>query len=75
MPWRVVAMPLKSGPSQSVISSNIEEMLRKYKRTGKIGNTHPKSIAEARKIAAAAAYTKAHRRKAIEGRVRSEGRN
>lgn len=52
-------MPLKSGKSQDTKSSNIEEMLHKYKQTGKIGNISPKNMAHARKIAAAAAYRKA----------------
>jgi hypothetical protein len=34
-------------------------MLRKYKETGKIGNTRPANMEEARRIAAAAAYAKA----------------
>lgn len=54
-------MPLKGGTSQSAVSSNIQEMLRKYKETGKIGNTHPSSMEEARRIAAAAAYARARK--------------
>ncbi len=50
-------MPLKGGKSQ--VSQNIAEMMRSYKKTGKIGNTTPKNKAHAAKIAAAAAYKKA----------------
>lgn len=52
-------MPLKSGKSQSTISSNIREMLHKYKKKGSIGHTEPSSMKKARAIAAAAAYRKA----------------
>jgi hypothetical protein len=52
-------MPLKPGGARETISGNIAEMLRSWKRTGKIGNTSPRSMKEARRIAAAAAYTKA----------------
>jgi len=51
-------MPLKFGGSSKVRSTNIEEMMRKFKRTGKIGNTKPRSAAHAQKIAAAAAFEK-----------------
>ena len=47
-----------------MISANIAEMIRSWRRTGKIGNTHPKSAEEARKIAARIAYEKAGRSKA-----------
>ncbi len=49
-------MPLKSGKKN--LSSNIAEMMRSYKETGKIGNTTPKNKKHAAKIAAAAAYKK-----------------
>jgi hypothetical protein len=53
-------MPLKSGKSQKVISANIKEMLHDVKSgDGKIGNVKPKSMAQARKVAAAVAYRKA----------------
>jgi len=51
-------MPLKKGKGQGTISKNIQEMLRSYKETGKIGNTTPKNKKHAAKIAAAAAYRK-----------------
>lgn len=56
-----MTVPLKGGTSQASISSNIEEMLHKYKQTGRIGNTRPGSMAEARRIATAAAYAKARK--------------
>jgi len=52
-------MPLSSGNSRQTIESNIREMLKSWKESGKIGNTSPKTMAEARRIAAAAAYNKA----------------
>ncbi len=55
----VMPVPLKGGTSQASISANIEEMLRSYKETGRIGNTRPANMEEARRIAAAAAYSKA----------------
>jgi hypothetical protein len=55
-----MTMLLKKG---KVIGSNIKEMLHKYKLTGKIGNTRPKSMKQATRIAAAAAFSKARKRK------------
>lgn len=56
-------MPLKSGKSQKTISKNIGEMLGKYKKTGKIGTSKPKSMKAAVAQASAAAYTKAGKSK------------
>jgi len=56
-------MPLRPGKSRKTISANIREMVRKYERTGKIGNTMPKSKQQAVRIAAAAAYRKARQGK------------
>jgi hypothetical protein len=56
-------MSLKKGSSQKIISANIAEMIRSWKKTHKIGNTRPKTLAEAREIATAAAYRKAGRNK------------
>lgn len=52
-------MPLKRGGTSTVISRNIEEVLSKYKQTGKIGNVTPRNMAHAKRIASAAAYRKA----------------
>ena len=51
-------MPLKPGKKNR--ASNIREMLHKWKQTGRIGNTTPKSAEHARRIAVAAAYSKSH---------------
>ena len=52
-------MPLKPGKSAKVHGSNVGEMMRSWKKTGKIGNTRPKTMAQAERIANAAAYSKA----------------
>jgi hypothetical protein len=52
-------MPLKSGAGHATISHNIAELMAAYASTGMIGNTTPKSLAHAKKIATAIAYNKA----------------
>ena len=52
-------MPLKQGKSQKVVSSNIGEMVRSYKKTGKIGTSKPKSKEKAIKQATAIALSTA----------------
>ena len=56
-------MPLKKGSSQKVISGNIGEMVRKYKKTGSIGTSKPASKAKAVKQAVAIALSKAGKSK------------
>lgn len=51
-------MPLISGKSEEAFRSNLSEMIRAYKTTGKIGNSSPKSLAKARKQALADAFEK-----------------
>jgi hypothetical protein len=53
-------MPLKSGSSQETKSENIGELMKSYKKTGKIGTSKPKSEEKAQKQAAAVAYNKAN---------------
>lgn len=52
-------MPLKKGSSQKTISGNIGEMVRKYKDTGSIGTSKPKSKTKAVKQAVAIALSTA----------------
>lgn len=52
-------MPLKKGSSQKTISGNIGEMVTKYKETGSIGTSKPKSKAKAVKQAVAIALSTA----------------
>jgi hypothetical protein len=51
-------MPLKKGKSKKVISLNIKELLHSYKKNGTIGTSHPESMKQAQKQAAAIAYSK-----------------
>jgi len=46
---------------QEAVSSAIETLMREWKATGKMGTSHPKTEAEARKQAAAIAYADARR--------------
>lgn len=52
-------MPLKKGKSKETISKNIKTEMGKYKKTGKIGTSKPKSKKKAQKQAVAVAFTKA----------------
>lgn len=52
-------MPLKKGSSQKTISSNVGEMVRKFKKTGKIGTSKPASKGKAVKQAVAIALSTA----------------
>ena len=52
-------MPLKTGKSSKVVSENIGEMVRSYKKTGKLGTSKPKSAEKAQKQAVAIALSKA----------------
>jgi hypothetical protein len=52
-------MPLKQGKSQKVVGGNIGEMVRAYKKTGKIGASRPKSKEKAIKQATAIALSEA----------------
>jgi hypothetical protein len=56
-------MPLKTGKSKAVVSSNIGELMHAYKEKGAIGHTKPGSTEKAQQIAAAIAYSKARGRK------------
>ena len=70
-------MPLKKGSSSKIISGNIGEMVRSFKKTGKIGESKPKDIKQAIKQATAIAYSTAGKAKkmrtggSVQGPVRS----
>ena len=54
-------MPLKTGKSNKVVSTNISEMVRSYGKKGSIGASKPESKAKAIKQATAIALAKAGR--------------
>ncbi len=54
-------MPLKSGKGE--VHSNIKELMKSYKASGKIGTSTPKSKRDAVKQAAAIAYKKSREKK------------
>ena len=60
-------MPLRKGSSQKTISSNIGEMVRSYKKKGKIGTSKPASVGAATRQAAAIAYDKAGKSRSMRG--------
>lgn len=68
-------MPLKRGKSKKAISYNIKELVETYKEKGHIGKVYPRSMAHARRIAAAIAYDKAGiNKKDSRGKKRRKGR-
>lgn len=54
-------MPLRKGRSNKTRSANIKEMVDSWKRTGRIGNSKPKSKRKAIRQAVAASYTQQRR--------------
>lgn len=56
-------MPLKKGSSQKTISGNISEMVGKFKKSGSIGTSKPKSKKAAVKQAVAIALSTAGKSK------------
>lgn len=62
-------MPLKKGKSQKTISKNISEMMGKYKESGAIGTSKPKSKAKAQKQAIAIALSTAGVAKKKKGKM------
>lgn len=52
-------MPLKKGPSQSVVSSNIKKLVDEWKKDGAIGTSHPTTKKKAIKQAVAIALSTA----------------
>jgi len=56
-------MPLKTGKSQKAVQSNVAELIHKYKKTGKIGSSKPKSKKAAQKQAVAIALSQAGKSK------------
>jgi hypothetical protein len=56
-------MPLKKGKSKETISKNISKEMEKYKKTGKVGASKPKSKKKAQKQSVAIALSKAKKSK------------
>ena len=56
-------MPLKKGRSRKTVSHNVREMVDTWKRSGKIGNSRPRSKKKAVKQAVAISLKKAGKSK------------
>jgi len=65
-------MPLKSGSSKKVVSGNIKEMMKKYKKKGTIGTSKPASSKKAQKQAVAIALSKARESVEVVGKLLNE---
>lgn len=66
-------MPLKTGKSNKVVSTNISEMVRSYGKTGKIGASKPESKTKAIKQATAIALSKAGKSRKMKAGGRPAG--
>lgn len=51
-------MPLEKGTSKKTVGKNVKELMKSYKKTGKIGTSKPKSKKAAQKQAVAIALSK-----------------
>ncbi len=56
-------MPLKKGKSKKVRTRNVKEIMKSYKKTGKIGTSKPKGKKSAIKQAVAIGYAQQRRSK------------
>jgi hypothetical protein len=56
-------MPLKKDKSKKIMKENIKEIVKSYKKTGKIGTSRPRSKDKAVKQAVAIAYSQQRRSK------------
>ena len=56
-------MPLKKGKSSKTINKNVKELVKTYKKRGKIGSSRPANSKAARKQAVAIALNKAGKSK------------
>jgi len=56
-------MPLKKGKSKRTVNKNVKELVKTYKKRGKIGTSRPANAKAARKQAVAIALDKAGKSK------------
>lgn len=61
-------MPLTSGKSDKAVSSNIRTLTEDWKRTGKIGTSHPANKQAALRQAVAISLSKAGRSRSQRGK-------
>jgi len=61
-------MPLKSGKSNKAVSSNIKTLVEDWRRSGKIGSSHPANKKAAVRQAVAISMSKAGRSRAQRGK-------
>lgn len=66
-------MPLKTGRSQSVVSSNITTLVDDWKQDGSMGTSHPPTKAKAIEQAVAIALSKAGKSRNTRPRGRKAG--